>query len=507
MDLTLNKVGHDYFEPVELMPFSCETTRENIVPDSCPDIARIVETTGTVCVTSRELTGDGRICASGNVDAAVLYIPERGEGPCALHFQLPFQCYGEGAQEGEGLDVRGELESIDTRALNPRKVLTRANITLYPSLCRPASMSVCTDVAEEASDLQLLREKRETQVIAGIREKEFTFSEELSLSPGRGAAEEILSTALDIRGTDSKLIGNKLVVKGLVAVSVLYRESGGRLEVLRQELPFSQILEGIGFREDCVCQAVFRQTAGECRLGGAEGAEDNHLMTLTVTMRTVVTVWQREEVAWIGDLYSTAVPVSCQTGEITLREEEQRQSLRQNARQLLETGVAVKSVVDTQLLPGRPRLSGDGGQVELPLWGRVLYYDENDSLHAVEKSFTAACPLDQAAGYRVEASQPRVGDVMVSILPDGVELRSTIECDLTLYRLVRHACVTGGERLEEEQGPTPPSLILRKLGGEEALWSVAKRYRTTCGAILEVNGLTDESQIHQDKLLLIPRAK
>jgi hypothetical protein len=224
-------------------------------------------------------------------------------------------------------------------------------------------------------------------------------------------------------------------------------------------------------------------------------------------MRTVVTVWQRYEIEWIGDLYSTAGPISCQTGEIALREGEEHPSLRQNVRQLLETGVAVRSVVDAQLLPGQPHLSGDGGQMELPLWGRCLYYDENDALHAVQRDFSVICPMDQAAGYQVDASAPVLGEVMASILPDGVELRSTLECQLTLYRVVRHSCVERSERVEDEPGLNPPSLILRKLGGGETLWSLAKRYRATREAILAVNGIPDEDQVPTDKLLLIPRAK
>ena len=208
MELNLKKSGHDFYEPVTWQPFSCETTRENIVPDSCPDIARIIDTTGSVYITGRELGGDGRFCASGNVDVSVLYIPEKGEGPCALRFQLPFQCCGEGAdaESCEFLDIRGELRSIDTRLLNPRKVLVRANLTLYPSGCRHTVLSLCEDA--EGDDIQLLREKKVSRVAAGVREKEFSFVEELPISPGRVGAEEIMDLRLDVRGTDSQLIGS-----------------------------------------------------------------------------------------------------------------------------------------------------------------------------------------------------------------------------------------------------------------------------------------------------------
>lgn len=89
MELKLKKAGHDYYEGVAWPPFSCETMRESIVPDSCADIARIVDTTGLVCLTGRELTGDGRFCASGTVEVSVLYIPEKGDGPARCVFRFP----------------------------------------------------------------------------------------------------------------------------------------------------------------------------------------------------------------------------------------------------------------------------------------------------------------------------------------------------------------------------------------------------------------------------------
>lgn len=511
MELNLKKAGHDYYEPLAFMPFSCETTRENIVPDSCADIARIVETTGLVCLTGRELTGDGRFCASGSVDVSVLYIPEKGDGPCSLHFQIPFQCYGEGqgSADCEFLDIRGELQSIDTRALNPRKVLTRANLILYPSGCRHAALSVCTDVADDESCIQLLREQKETRVVAGVREKEFTFVEELPLSPGRGGAEEIISKRLDIRGTDSKLIGNKLVVKGLIAVTVLYRENGGRLNLLQQELPFSQIVEGGGLEEECESEAAYRLLSAECRLGSEGSPDDPHVLTLTLLLRTRITVWRTETVAFISDLYSTASPVSCQTMEIELREDSQRQTRRQNARELLETGVAVKAVVDTEIGCGSVQFSGSGDEMEIPVWARCLYLDENDTLHSARKEFAVTCPTEQPAGCRIEGAAACRGDVMASILPDGIELRFPLECTLETSRAGHHICVSGGEAVEEEpsSGAAAPSLTLRKIGREETLWAVAKQYRTTCKAILEVNEIADERQIPMDRLLLIPRAR
>ena len=509
MELKLKKAGHDYYEGVAWPSFSCETMRESIVPDSCADIARIVDTTGLVCLTGRELTSDGRLSASGTVDVSVLYIPEKGDGPCALRFQIPFQCSGEGADaaEAEFLDIRGELQSIDTRALNPRKVLTRANLVFYPSGCRHVSLSVCTDAGEADPAIQLLREKRETRVVAGVREKEFTFTEEMPLSPGRGGALEVLTARFAVRGTDSKLIGSKLVVKGIISASVLYRENGGRLSVLQQELPFSQILEGGGFSEDLDSAAVYRLLSADCRVGAEGAPEDPHTLTVTLLLRARVTVRRREAIEFIADLYSTAADVTCETEELSLREDSDRRSARLNVRELLETGTAVKAVVDTEVGCGGVRPSGGLGELEIPLWARCLYLDENDALRCVRREFSAACGEEVPEGCRVEAEAACRGDIMASILPDGVELRFQVDCDMETARDGRYLCVAGGETDEGEGRESGPSLILRKVGAEESLWSVAKQYRTTRDAILEVNEIAEESQLPHDRLLLIPRAR
>lgn len=510
MELTFKKAGYDYYETLRFPPFPCETMRENIVPDSCGDIARIVETTGTVCLTGRELTGDGRFCASGSVEASVLYIPEKEEGPRSLHFQIPFQCYGEGLGDAacESLDIRGELHSIDTRVLNPRKVLTRANLTLYPTGCRHVTLSVCTDVAEDGAEgIQLLRERKQARIAVGVREKEFTFGEELPLSQGRGGAEEILSTRVDIQGTDSKLIGSKLVVKGLIAAAVLYREKDGRLNLLQQELPFSQILEGSGFDEDCESEAAYRLLGVECHPGSESAPDDMYTLTLTVSLCTRVTVWRKAEIEFIADLYGTAVPVGCQMEELTINEDSQQAVRRQNVRELLETGVAVKAVLDTSVGCGGASLSG--GEWRIPVWARCLYVDESDALGSVSREFTVALPAELEGEEPVcEGEAACRGDVIANIMPEGVELRFPIECTVSTSSRRRYLCVSGAETEEEPEEKEPaPSLILRKLGAGETLWSVAKQYRATREGILAVNELADESQITADRLLLIPRAR
>lgn len=508
MELKLNAARYDYYELLSQNPMACETMREHIVPDSCADIAQIVDTSAQVYVTSRELGADGRLCASGTVDVSVLYIPEKGTGPCALRFQLPFQCCSDGQLDAGAQfpDLRAQVQNVDTRLLNPRKVLTRVNLVLYPTLCRRVSRSLCTD-AMECDDIQLLPCRRRTRYVAAVREKEFTYTEEISLSQGRGGAEEILSCRAEVCSTDCKLIGTKLVLKGIVAVTALYRDSSGILELTKNELPFSQILDGSELREDWEFESVYRLLNLDCRIGCENGADDRHVLTLSLHLRARVTVWRSEEIRFIADLYSTKASVVCKTEEFQLREDCRKYAKRINMRETLETGAAVRSVLDTEIRCGGVRLDSASQMLEIPVWARCLYLDENDMLQSVSREFTAKCPSEEADGVQIEGCASCRSDVMASILPDGIELRFPLECALEVNCLNTHICVSGGEIEEEQMQTAAPSLVLRRIGSEERLWSVAKAYRTTCKAILEINEIEDEHHIPSDKLLLIPQCR
>ena len=78
MELKLKKAGHDYYEPLAFTPFSCETMRESIVPDSCADIARIVETTGMVYLRPGDDRGWPLLRQRGGGCVGAVHTGERG---------------------------------------------------------------------------------------------------------------------------------------------------------------------------------------------------------------------------------------------------------------------------------------------------------------------------------------------------------------------------------------------------------------------------------------------
>ena len=65
MELELKKVSLDTYESGGELTLTQEETTETIVPDYCPDIARIIQTDGKVYLHSRELR-EGKAELSGS---------------------------------------------------------------------------------------------------------------------------------------------------------------------------------------------------------------------------------------------------------------------------------------------------------------------------------------------------------------------------------------------------------------------------------------------------------
>ncbi|WP_312636476.1 DUF3794 domain-containing protein, partial [Oscillibacter sp.] len=254
MELDLKKARFDAYDVGGELVLTQEETAETIVPDYCPDIARIIDTEGKIYLHSRELR-DGKAEISGTVRITVLYTPDGESGVRTLDFAMPFSAESDAKAMPECvlLAADTEPELMETRALNPRKVFTRCRLVTRLTGYRRAETEFCTDAETDAAlCVEKRREVQHTTALTHIAEKDFTFSDELDLSPGREGAAEILSSRVSVCVTETKVVGSKLILKGIFTVCLLYRSLEGRCCSTSGELPFSQIMEVDGAAEGCV---------------------------------------------------------------------------------------------------------------------------------------------------------------------------------------------------------------------------------------------------------------
>jgi hypothetical protein len=505
MELELNRTHLTGYEAVLDTTVFQEETLETIVPDACPDILRLVDTQGTILLKNKT-AADGRVTLTGTARLAVLYLPDGEGGPCRLEVNIPFSLSAEEGRIQGGCPVFAmpRVVQADTRTANPRKIVTRVEIAAHIQVYTPADAALCTAVQTTDGAVERLTQSHRPYWIAALAEKPISFQEDLSVPAGRPAAEELLRSRVELVCHESKLIGSKLIFKGEASVRLLYRPVGGGLDAADFTLPFSQIAEVVGVGEEGTCQVELSLTAVQFTLG-----EDGRTVSADLSILTQAVVGEERAVEVLADAYSTDSPLRVEQGEYRYWARQAQDTVRQTARQVLETGLPVRAVVDAVCAVGRTGQSREGQALRLTaeLTVTAVFLTEEGACGAVSRRLEVSCAVDVPEDCVCQFSC-QCGPLLATPTADGVEVRLPVEFPYLCLRETRAPVVedmAADVAPEETPGPRP-SLVLRILDQGEQLWDVAKRYGTTIEDMEQANELGRE-QLCAGKLLLIPRKR
>jgi hypothetical protein len=512
MELELKKTCLDTWDVGAETVLTQEETAETIVPDYCPDIARIIDTEGKIFLHNRELA-DGKAQVSGSIRVTVLYIADGETGMRSLDFAMPFSVETDSRAMTDCLSFYAETEAeyLETRLVNPRKVFTHCKLVTRMEGCRKQSLSFCSDAeAEDALGIEKRLETQHTVLLTQIAEKEFTFSDTMELSAGREAAAEILCSRASETITEAKLVGSKLILKGIFFVSLLYRSASGACCSLSGELPFSQIMEVEGAAEDAAAEVRLQLTGMDVQISGA-GEQEGRQFTVSLYVHATAFFRQGQSLTLLNDMYSTVYDLTYDAEPLTLTDYADCISRRQTVRETLETGVVADSILSLSAVCGSVSVGREGGMAVLrtSVQVRALYLDEGGAALMAERYIDVTCQIELPEDCRVSARACCPAEVQGSLNERGIEVRFDVDFRIQTSCRKKRVCIVSGKIASEtpKDLTNAPSLVLRGLARDETLWLLAKRYNTTIPAILSANGLEAEEDVPQEKLLLIPRKR
>ena len=201
MELELCKETYSCYEALPPLVETREQSTETIVPDYCPDIARIVEGSGCLFVRSREIA-DGRVSVSGSLRVTLLYIADGSGGLKSFSYTLPVEETLDGRlREGcTEASVSGCVSALEVRALNPRKIILKG-VVCVEVLYLSESGTICSAAAELPF----------SQIVEGVEDADENTSAEAMLCL-TGAELRIGGESGDARTISAKLFLHAFVV-------------------------------------------------------------------------------------------------------------------------------------------------------------------------------------------------------------------------------------------------------------------------------------------------------
>lgn len=472
-----------------------EQTQEVRLPDSMPDIGRVLGSWGRVLVRGKEWRGNG-MTVSGGVMVWVLYEPEDGTQPRSVEAWIPFQMkwdFQETQHDG-CIFVVPVLKTVDARSTSARKLMVRANICAWGRALETVETEYYS-ADEVPEDINLLTADYPMELPCEAGEKLVPVEEDLALPAAAPVPEKILRYDVRTTVTEQRVLASRLIFRGKGNVHLMYL-SDGTVCSTDCEISFSQYADlDREYTQAATAQIVPILT--NLDLDMVDGK-----LRLKCDLAAQYIIYDRVMVQLVEDAYSNHRPVTLHNCQMQLPRRLDRRRESMQVDQIMN--VSADKIADVSWLCDLPQKQQNGEVTRLMMSGQmqVLYYDASGNLHFGSTRYEQIVEIPADHHAQVDGTICSIGQPDARINGQQVEVSATYDLEATTLSDEAQWMVSVlemGERNEPDAGR--PSLILRRFNGER-LWDAAKECGSTVEAIRAANEFDAEPE--PGRILLIP---
>lgn len=478
---------------------------EFTLPDYCPEVAAVLKCLVEPMIQTRQIAGD-RVTAEGVVLIRVLYLDEERTQVYACDFSQPFSstfALKKAVGPTPSCDMTARTEYVNCRATGPRRLDIHGAFSLRLRMLCAGTETLLSP--PEDGGLCVRTQTVTATVPAAAAEKSFTVSEVLDIG-GRAPVAALLRTGCAVQTEPPTRLPGKLVLKGLLTMDNVYRTETGDIETVTHEIPFDQLLDIEGLKEDMLCDVRPSVSAREVRVTPNQ-AGANTLLSVTVKLNVGVTAYAAGEASVVTDAFSVRYPVRAEKKPLAFTALREIDTARHTVREQVELPEDVERVLDVWVDAPTAAQSRDEngtavcGQLNMCMLAR----DRAGQIGYYERTADYRLPVADADGER----ECRVMPLHTDYAPGAGMLSVTVTLSLTCLRQTTETpeCVTALSADENEAyPPRKAALKLYYADAGESVWDIAKACRAPAAAIGGENGLTGET-VPEKRLLLIPLSR
>ncbi len=477
------------------------------LPDYCPDISKIFKCRAVSRISSKSMSGKN-ITVDGYVCITVLYC-DASEKLCSYEYQYPFSKNIEMSEEcsSGNLNVQSKCDYINCRAVTGRKIDIHGAVSIIIKVFKRK----CTDVISDIDDCNI-EQRRGTApatVPMGYAEKYLMVEEEIQIGQSQPAAERIMRYDAKPCIKESKIINDKVVVKGEMAVWLLYCPEGeGAPQSVKTVLPFSQIVDIEGITETCECESKAFVAFLEIKPRSTEGGI--RIFALSAKLLVTCEAYCKNDISVVLDAFSRKYKAEMKCENICFESICENISENFHCKKNLELDRPIASVSD--LWCDMQSVSAKFEGMDMTISGTLIA-----CMIACGNDYGASYfekPIDFEYKYTLKDCceqlhcSPEVDITSCGYTITGaesVELRVDLSINAAVYECRKIPLITAVK--VDESRPCEKSvkcaMTIYFTGENECVWDIAKHYSASVDEIMKINDLADTC-LPENKMLLIP---
>lgn len=490
-----------------------------IVPDTKPDISRILLLDGDVYISDTDTMQD-RVQISGMTRYKILYASDDPDQPVkSINTSTSFQ-YSlnlPDARHGMTARIKCEIEHMDYEVINSRKVNVKAILDVSGKVYSQQEQSLAKDF-DGSEGIQVLKRSEEVSSYLGSSEMNFPVKEILEIPTGKPAIRDILRNDIRISGKDYSVSDGKVVAKGNILVSTLYiaDDETGSIQYMEHEVPFTQFVDLNRADENSFCNLEYAIVDTDF---SAEEDNDGELRLLKseMTIRVYAEGYEKKEIEIIDDAYTPGSRLLLEKEAIRMEElaaENRSQFVLKDTLNIDDESPEISEIFNITCKPslsdcviedGRITVEGVAGcnilyiaaNAEQPVMSSIQELPFKQQIEISDLREDMECDLDlemENCSYSMAGSRE-------------VEIRLAIGISVRAIRQVSVSTVSKAleQPLEDKRGISQPSLTIYFTQPGDTLWNVAKKYSVTFDEVRKYNNITETGEITGGLQIIIPR--
>lgn len=472
---------------------------ENVLPDYCADIERILKCTVTPRITQKHLE-NARLSVSGTAFFKLIYLSPEGK-ISSFETQIPFsknmdvQCDECDAYP----EVRLKCEYVNCRALSERRFELRSTLSLKAKIkCKRPIPRL-----DESFDRSVQLKKKKMSAVLPITHvcENFTVMEDYDID-GPAISSVVRMTAFE-NSMESKVVSGKIILKSELEVCVVYiADQSEEIRSATFKLPVNHVMNAPGAEEDdCTNIKLEISRMSVEPLGSGE----NHSVAIEIFFEACADVTRRQEIELVCDAYSTDYDSENKNTALSVTTLEESVKKKHNLSASPDVNFDEILDVFANIISSSAEIN-DQGEVILKTEVSVSFLLMGaDGPFMNEKTVTAEISLGANESFKNASCETdvKIACEAVQNSKKNAEVKLDICCDIAkneqTQMLESFKILTDCPK--EKNRKTALTLYFAEEG--EDVFDIAKRYNTCSDAVMRENEL-DDTLITMQRAILIP---
>lgn len=482
-----------------------EVESDVIIPDVKPDVLKIINTNGNICIYKKEIL-DNKVKIDGSINANIIYLADDSQGSVrAINTNIDFTKMIEvkNISSDMMLESDNSLNNVECKIINGRKIALKSNLFFEVKIFSNEEVSLIESI-ENLNDLQTLNKNCKVNSLIGHGNAKSIAKETINIDEIDNLA-EIMKVKIDIINIEKKISYNKVLAKADVDVNILYSTEDNRVNMVKCRIPVMGFIDIQNINDENICDIK----AELKNLLIKPNNVDEHSIYVEAEVEFSCLVYEEKNIELIQDMYSPSIDLKCNAKKVNVLQEScniQEKCTVKEKQNIPEIAKGKINDVDINAYVRKKNFLNDRIIIEGEVKVKIIYSAENGldmKETIIPFSHNVNCTdISSKSDLNIKFE---VDNKDILIMPDE-SLDIKIDFNV-LVNVVKKSEINIISNIESEENENREnySMVIYFVKPGDTLWEIAKKFRSTVGEIAKINNIENEDKIYAGSQLFIPK--